>query len=124
MPYGLPYETDIRVLYYNKAAFKEAGLDPNTPPKNWDDLWSFSDKLAQKDGNKLKRIGFFPTFGNAGLDQWAWNNGGQWQDANLRAFRDLNMGFASALAWILFVIIMIVTGIQLWLSKRWVYYES
>jgi multiple sugar transport system permease protein len=42
----------------------------------------------------------------------------------LRAFRDLQMGFASALAWILFVIIMIVTGIQLWLSKRWVYYES
>ncbi|MGI8403485.1 MAG: carbohydrate ABC transporter permease [Thermomicrobiales bacterium] len=42
----------------------------------------------------------------------------------LRAFRDLNMGFASALAWILFVIIMIVTGIQLWLRKRWVYYES
>ncbi|MGI8403483.1 MAG: extracellular solute-binding protein [Thermomicrobiales bacterium] len=83
VPYGLPYETDIRVLYYNKAAFKEAGLDPNTPPKNWDDLWSFSDKLDQKDGNKLKRIGFFPTFGNAGLDQWARNNGGQWQDANL-----------------------------------------
>lgn len=42
----------------------------------------------------------------------------------LRAFRDLEMGFASALAWILFLIIMVVTGIQLWLSKRWVYYES
>lgn len=42
----------------------------------------------------------------------------------LRAFRDLQMGFASALAWILFVIIMIVTAIQLWLSKRWVYYET
>ncbi len=42
----------------------------------------------------------------------------------LRAFRDLEMGFASALAWILFFIIMVVTGIQLWLSKRWVYYET
>ncbi len=42
----------------------------------------------------------------------------------LRAFRDLQMGFASALAWILFLIIMVVTGIQLWFSKRWVYYES
>lgn len=39
-------------------------------------------------------------------------------------FRDLDMGYACALAWILFVVIMIVTGIQLWLSKRWVYYES
>jgi len=42
----------------------------------------------------------------------------------LRAFRDLEMGFASALGWILFFIIMIVTAVQLWLSKRWVYYES
>ncbi|HEY7033398.1 MAG TPA: ABC transporter substrate-binding protein [Thermomicrobiales bacterium] len=81
VPYGLPYETDIRVIYYNKAAFTDAGLDPNTPPANWDDLWSFSDKLDQKDGNDLTRVGFFPTFGNVGLDQWAWNNGGSWQDA-------------------------------------------
>jgi multiple sugar transport system substrate-binding protein len=81
VPYGLPYETDIRVLYYNKAAFTEAGLDPNTPPKNWDELWSFSDKLDKKSGDQLERIGFFPTFGNIGLDQWAWNNGGHWQDA-------------------------------------------
>ncbi|HEU5014251.1 MAG TPA: sugar ABC transporter permease [Roseiflexaceae bacterium] len=34
------------------------------------------------------------------------------------------MGYASAMAWILFVIIMIFTLVQLWLSKRWVYYES
>jgi len=34
------------------------------------------------------------------------------------------MGYASALAWILFAIILAVTGIQLWLSKRWVFYET
>lgn len=34
------------------------------------------------------------------------------------------MGYASALAWILFVIILIVTLIQLRLADRWVYYES
>lgn len=42
----------------------------------------------------------------------------------IRAFQQLQMGFASALAWILFVIVMIVTGIQLWLGTRWVYYQS
>lgn len=36
----------------------------------------------------------------------------------------LQMGYASAMAWILFVIILIITGIQLWLARRWVYYES
>jgi multiple sugar transport system substrate-binding protein len=81
VPYGLPYETDIRVLYYNKAAFTEAGLDPNTPPTNWDEVWTFADALDKKDGDTLERIGFFPTFGNVGLDQWGWNNGGHWQDA-------------------------------------------
>ncbi len=83
VPYGLPYETDIRVLYYNKAAFIDAGLDPDTPPTNWDELWTYSDALDVKDGDELTRVGFFPTFGNIGLDQWAWCNGGEWQDADL-----------------------------------------
>jgi multiple sugar transport system permease protein len=34
------------------------------------------------------------------------------------------MGYGSALAWILFVIILAITGIQLWLARRWVHYES
>jgi multiple sugar transport system permease protein len=36
----------------------------------------------------------------------------------------LQMGYASALAWILFGIILAITLIQLYLSKRWVHYES
>lgn len=39
-------------------------------------------------------------------------------------FKYLNMGYASALAWILFVIIMLFTVIQLRVARRWVYYES
>lgn len=34
------------------------------------------------------------------------------------------MGYAAALAWILFVVILIVTLVQLWLAKRWVFYET
>lgn len=34
------------------------------------------------------------------------------------------MGYASALAWILFVVILLITLIQLALANRWVYYES
>lgn len=34
------------------------------------------------------------------------------------------MGYASALAWILFIIILAITLFQLWLSRRWVYYET
>jgi multiple sugar transport system permease protein len=41
-----------------------------------------------------------------------------------KAFGELQMGYASALAWILFVIILIFTVIQLKLSKKWVFYEG
>ncbi len=40
------------------------------------------------------------------------------------AFRFGHMGYASAMAWVLFVIVMALTIVQLKLSKRWVYYES
>lgn len=40
-----------------------------------------------------------------------------------RAFRDLQMGYASALAWILFLVTMLITLLILRLSRRVVYYE-
>jgi multiple sugar transport system permease protein len=41
-----------------------------------------------------------------------------------QAFTYFHMGYASALAWLLFVIIAIVTVIQIVLSRRFVYYEG
>jgi len=41
-----------------------------------------------------------------------------------QAFRSFNFGFASAMAWLLFVIIMIISLIQVKLSNRFVYYEG
>ncbi len=40
------------------------------------------------------------------------------------AFEYLNMGYASAMAWVLFVIILILTFIQMRISRKWVYYEG
>ncbi len=40
------------------------------------------------------------------------------------AFQYLKMGYASALAWILFIIILGLTLLQLWGSSKWVYYED
>jgi multiple sugar transport system permease protein len=40
------------------------------------------------------------------------------------AFETFRMGYASALAWLLFVIVGIITAIQFRLSKRFVYYEG
>ncbi|MGE5672292.1 MAG: ABC transporter substrate-binding protein [Mycobacterium leprae] len=70
--YALPFVTDTRLLFYNKAAFKEVGLDPNNPPKTWDDLSKYADKLDKKNGDKLVRVGFHPLQGG-GLDLWDQN---------------------------------------------------
>jgi multiple sugar transport system permease protein len=41
-----------------------------------------------------------------------------------QAFEFLRMGYASALAWLLFVIILALTFFQMRAGKRWVYYED
>ena len=40
------------------------------------------------------------------------------------AFEDFDMGYASALAWVLFLILLAITLGQLALARRWVYYEG
>jgi multiple sugar transport system permease protein len=41
-----------------------------------------------------------------------------------RAWRYLDMGYASAMAWILFMIVILITGVLLRTHKRWVHYGS
>ena len=41
-----------------------------------------------------------------------------------QAFQFLHMGYASALAWLLFLVIMAITIVQVRLSRRYVYYEG
>ncbi|AUH34345.1 carbohydrate ABC transporter permease [Paracoccus tegillarcae] len=41
-----------------------------------------------------------------------------------KAFKSFDMGYASAIAWILFVIIMVLTVLAFWSSKKWVYYAG
>ncbi len=40
------------------------------------------------------------------------------------AFKKFNMGYASAIAWVLFVIIMALTLVAFWSSRKWVYYAG
>lgn len=40
------------------------------------------------------------------------------------AFQYFEMGYASAMAWVLFIIIMLITALQFRLASRWVFYEG
>ena len=49
--WGIPFQRSTIVLYYNKEAFKEAGLDPNRPPANWKEMAEYAQKLTKRDAS-------------------------------------------------------------------------
>ena len=42
---SLPFNSSTPVVYWNKDAFKKAGLDPETPPKTWPETFADAKKL-------------------------------------------------------------------------------
>ena len=44
---SFPYNSSSPITYYNKDIFAAAGLDPNTPPKTWDELWSMARTIKE-----------------------------------------------------------------------------
>lgn len=59
-PYGIPLYISPYVLYYNKALFEQAGLDPNTPPTTYDEMLEDAkvlSKLKDKNGNSVYAFG-------------------------------------------------------------------
>ena len=37
--YGLPFTAEGSILLYNKNLFEQAGLDPDSPPTTWEELY-------------------------------------------------------------------------------------
>ncbi|MFA5448459.1 MAG: ABC transporter substrate-binding protein [Sphaerochaeta sp.] len=67
---SIPFQRSTMILFYNKDAFREVGLDPNSPPKTWDELVEYSQKLTKvgPDGN-VQRYGVGLAL-NSGSAQW------------------------------------------------------
>ncbi|MDQ0219815.1 ABC transporter substrate-binding protein [Peribacillus cavernae] len=71
--HGVPFATDNRLLFYNKDAYKEAGLDPEKPPTTWQELEEHAKKLDVKKGNSYERVGYYPLWGSFGAASWMSN---------------------------------------------------
>jgi len=57
--YGFPYWWDLYVLNWNKDMFKEAGLDPNRPPRTWKEFREYAKKLTKRDTKgRIIRVGY------------------------------------------------------------------
>jgi sn-glycerol 3-phosphate transport system substrate-binding protein len=56
--WGMPFANIIPMLFYNKATFREVGLDPEKPPKDLDEVRQFSEKIIKRDAHgNLTRSG-------------------------------------------------------------------
>jgi len=47
--WGIPFQRSTVLLYWNKAMFREAGLDPDRPPADWNEMREFAKKLTRRD---------------------------------------------------------------------------
>lgn len=45
---SFPFNSSTPILYYNKDMFRDAGLDPQTPPKTWPELGAAAKKLRDR----------------------------------------------------------------------------
>ncbi len=55
---GMPFNASAPVLYFNKTAFKEVGLDPEQPPKTFEQVAVAAKQLTKKDSSgRVTRYG-------------------------------------------------------------------
>jgi sn-glycerol 3-phosphate transport system substrate-binding protein len=84
--WSIPFQRSTPVMYYNKDAFKEVGLDPNKPPQTWTEMVAAAKKLTKQEGGRTTRWGLaIPSSG--GVDTWLYEGltiaaGGLLYDAN------------------------------------------
>ncbi|MCC6361259.1 MAG: ABC transporter substrate-binding protein [Phycisphaerales bacterium] len=69
--YALPSTPFTIALFYNRTLFREAGLDPDSPPRTLDELNAAAVKLTKRDATgRITQLGF--TVSNAMLGWWPW----------------------------------------------------
>lgn len=62
---AMPFNASAPMLYYNKTAFKEAGLDPDKPPTTLQEVRAAADKLVVRADGRVTRYGF-----TSAVDGW------------------------------------------------------
>jgi multiple sugar transport system substrate-binding protein len=75
--YAVPHKLDSSVMFYNKDLFKQAGLDPDKPPKNFDEILTDA-RAINKLGNGITGFDIAGSCGGCGvytLFPYAWADG-------------------------------------------------
>ena len=70
---SMPFNSSSMVMWYNKDAFKKAGLDPAKPPKTWPETFEAAKKLKAAGYDKCAVSNAWATWAN--IEQFgAWHN--------------------------------------------------
>ncbi|MDQ3702442.1 MAG: extracellular solute-binding protein, partial [Chloroflexota bacterium] len=79
--YGLVYGPDLRVLYVSADRYRATGLDPDKPPRTWDEMEQAVAKVHRGGrGSEIEHLGFDPFLGSGGVGRWLvpfWQLGGE-----------------------------------------------
>jgi multiple sugar transport system substrate-binding protein len=75
--YGLPIDGETTGLFYRTDRFEEAGLDPNSPPKTWEEFQEYAEKLTDPDNNHYGYMVFATDYESSYYFlPWLWQAGG------------------------------------------------
>ncbi|KUJ69040.1 ABC transporter substrate-binding protein [Streptomyces albus subsp. albus] len=64
--YAFPWYLNTGPLFYNKALFREAGLDPEKPPKSFDELFADANAMARRSHGKIATLAGPPAIEDLG----------------------------------------------------------
>ncbi|GAA3438182.1 ABC transporter substrate-binding protein [Kutzneria kofuensis] len=65
--YGFPWYLNTGPTFYNKALFRQVGLDPEHPPTNYSELENDALVMAQRSDKKIAMLGLTPVIADFGL---------------------------------------------------------
>jgi sn-glycerol 3-phosphate transport system substrate-binding protein len=65
--WSVPFQRSTSVYFYNKDQFRDAGLDPEAPPRSWAQLVEAGQKLTRREGSARWGVQLAT---NAGTAQW------------------------------------------------------
>src|SRR5688572_24847055 len=68
--FSVTHSSGVWVLFLNKQLWQEAGLNADRPPRTWAELEQAAQQTARVPGGVPERVGYHPTWGNAGPSLW------------------------------------------------------
>ncbi|PIS29203.1 MAG: hypothetical protein COT43_04500 [Candidatus Marinimicrobia bacterium CG08_land_8_20_14_0_20_45_22] len=109
--FGIPVSSASFAFFYNKKLFREAGLDPERPPKTWDEVAAYTKKLTRYDASgNIIQMGFYPFYKSALTASQnspstpliiAWEKGASFLSADGKRVTLINPQYVEALEWLL-----------------------